>query len=57
MQLTSVARYGAGENCSTDPFFLIAIKVGLYYIFFQYNYSIKQGKCTQNIQEPYSSLT
>jgi len=34
MQLTSVARYGAGENCSTDPFFHIAIKVGLYYYFF-----------------------
>lgn len=28
MQLIKVARYGAGENCSTDPFFQILIKVG-----------------------------
>jgi hypothetical protein len=35
MQLASVAKYGAGENCSTDPFFHISIKVGLQYISFQ----------------------
>jgi len=30
MQFSSVARYGIGEYCSTDPFFHISIKVGLY---------------------------
>jgi hypothetical protein len=35
MQLASVAKYGAGENCSTDPFFHISIKVGLQCISFQ----------------------
>lgn len=28
-QLTNVARYGIGENCSTDLFFHIRMKVGL----------------------------
>jgi len=29
MQLIMVARYGAGENCSTDFFLHICTKVGL----------------------------
>ena len=29
MQLARVARYGAGEYCSTEPFFHIRTKVGL----------------------------
>jgi hypothetical protein len=30
MQLRRVAMYGIGENCSTDPFFHILQKVGLF---------------------------
>jgi hypothetical protein len=29
MQLIRVARYGASEYCSTDPFFHIRMKVGI----------------------------